>query len=356
MAPDPTESWPRERNRCAAASRCTTPPLAARLRRQAAFGGRRRGQTRRSRRPWMSLIPPRAQGRNANDPGRRVRATKPRSRSKRCLRARRRRSRARIAKALAGGDCAALRYCVGLILPARRDRPVVFELPEIAGAGGLVKAARALLAACAKGIVAPAEATEVMALITAIQAIETMGERKTRLIELERQQQACTAKASREEAAPYDRRASPPARLAHRRRKRFGVSASEIEKGIPAPRRVGCKSAVFNSMTRARSAKHPRAHSACRAFCAPYKNLHDPSGHQTVREIFSGLGERGGAALTAPSWRLIRGPPTDQLEPYPTEALVGEFDENWCERDFRECSKELMRGFEFERQAARACT
>jgi hypothetical protein len=194
-------------------------------------------------------------------------------------------TRALIAKALAG-DGAALRYCVGLILPARRDRPVVFELPEIAGAGDLVKAAYALLAACAQGIVSPAEATEVMALITAVQAIEKMGERETKLIELERRQQACSAKASREGAAPSDRRASTPARHASRRRKAFGVWASGIEKRIPAPRRVSCKSPVFNSFAAARA------------------------GHRTVQEIFLVPGEGGGAAVTAASGRPIRGPPT----------------------------------------------
>ena len=63
------------------------------------------------------------------------------------------------------GDGVALRFCLGRLLPARRDRPVAFDLPEIAGAGDLVKAARAILAACAGGVLSPREATDVMGLI-----------------------------------------------------------------------------------------------------------------------------------------------------------------------------------------------
>jgi hypothetical protein len=153
-----------------------------------------------------------------------------------------------IAKALAG-DWPALRFCVGLMLPARRDSPVTFDLPEIENAGDLVKAARALLAACAQGSVSPDEATEVMRVITAVRALEKMGERETRLIALEKRRLACEAKASRAEAAACERRAPPPARLASRRRQAFAVSGDEIEKGMPAAPRVACISPVFNSMT-----------------------------------------------------------------------------------------------------------
>jgi hypothetical protein len=190
-----------------------------------------------------------------------------------------------VAKALAG-DGVALRFCVGLLLPARRDRPVVFELPEIESAGDLVKAGRALLAACAEGIVSPGEATQVMDLITAVQAIAKMDDRETRLIALEKRQLACAAKTSRAEGAPCDRRASPPARLASRRRRAFDVSGCEIDKGTPARRRAACKSPVFNSFSTS------------------------GAGHRTAQKIFSILGEGGGAAVTAACTPTIRGPPT----------------------------------------------
>jgi hypothetical protein len=158
-------------------------------------------------------------------------------------------------------------------------------VPYSARARDLVKAAQALLAACAEGIVSPDEATQVMDLITAVQAIEKMGDVETRLIALEKRRQACAAKASREEAAQCDRRASPPARPLSRRRGAFGVSGREIEKGIPTPRRLAYKSPVFNSFSTT------------------------PAGHRTVQEIFSVLGEGGGAAATAASRRPVRGPP-----------------------------------------------
>src|ERR1700693_4101643 len=107
-----------------------------------------------------------------------------------------------IERALAG-DGATLRFCVGRLLPPRRDRPVAFDLPEIAGAGGLVEAARAIPAACAGGILSPREATEVMDLIAAVRAIE-MGCVQTSVTELERRLQASAAKAARDRAAQWD--------------------------------------------------------------------------------------------------------------------------------------------------------
>jgi hypothetical protein len=240
-----------------------------------------------------------------------------------------------IAKALAG-DSAALRFCVGRVLPARRDRPVVFELPEIASAGDLVKASQAVIAACAGGILTPAEARQVMDLITAAQAIRRMADLEKRVIELEGRQQARAAKASRAEAVPRERRASPPARAASRRRRVFGVSRYEIEKGIPAPSRVVCKSPVFNSTTRfvgwAKSAAAAERFIPCAArFCprggpsirvrtaraAPFAHPTRISGilarHRAVLEISLVLGDRGGAAVTTASTRPIRGPPAPLL-------------------------------------------
>jgi hypothetical protein len=154
-----------------------------------------------------------------------------------------------IDKALAG-DGVALRFCVGLILPARRDRPVVFDLPEIESAGDLVKAARALLAACAKGIVSPEEAKEVMDLIAAVQALEKMGDVEKAVIALERRRQALAAKNAFERAAHCNHGAARPARVGRSWREAFAVSGCESAKGIPTPRPAHSKSPVFNSPTR----------------------------------------------------------------------------------------------------------
>jgi len=74
-------------------------------------------------------------------------------------------TRKAVEKALEG-DMAALRLCLERILPARRDRPVAFELPKIATAADALEASSAVLAACAEGILSPSEAAEIMDLIT----------------------------------------------------------------------------------------------------------------------------------------------------------------------------------------------
>jgi hypothetical protein len=90
-----------------------------------------------------------------------------------------------IEKAL-GGDMTALRLCFERILPAKRDHPVGFEMPEIKTAGDAVKASSALLAACAAGTLSRSEAAEIMALVVAhIQLIEQV-EIEARITALEK--------------------------------------------------------------------------------------------------------------------------------------------------------------------------
>ena len=108
-----------------------------------------------------------------------------------------------IAKALAG-EWAALRYCMRLILPVQRDRPVMFDLPPIESAGDLVTASRAVLAACAEGILTPGEAAQVMDLIISARAIM---ETASRVAAWESRLQACEAEPSREPATPCEGRA-----------------------------------------------------------------------------------------------------------------------------------------------------
>jgi hypothetical protein len=72
-----------------------------------------------------------------------------------------------------GGDMPALRLCLDRILPARRDRPVTFEMPGIDSAADAKAASAALLAAVAAGNLTPSEAAEVGKLIDAyLKAIE----------------------------------------------------------------------------------------------------------------------------------------------------------------------------------------
>jgi hypothetical protein len=71
------------------------------------------------------------------------------------------------------GNLAALRLCFERLLPPRRDRAVVFELPDIQSAADGLAASSAVLSACAAGTLSPGEAANVMSLIqTHLRAIE----------------------------------------------------------------------------------------------------------------------------------------------------------------------------------------
>ncbi|MCJ2080169.1 DUF5681 domain-containing protein [Methylobacterium sp. J-090] len=72
-----------------------------------------------------------------------------------------------------GGDGPALRLCMERILPARKDRPVLFDMPPIETAADLSKATGAILDAVARGHVTPSEAASLGQLVTAhIRALE----------------------------------------------------------------------------------------------------------------------------------------------------------------------------------------
>ena len=63
------------------------------------------------------------------------------------------------------GDTTAMKLCLERILPARKDRPVQLQIPEIEGVQDLAKATMALLQAVAAGELTPAEAGEVAKLV-----------------------------------------------------------------------------------------------------------------------------------------------------------------------------------------------
>ena len=58
------------------------------------------------------------------------------------------------------GDTVALRLCLDRLAPARKDRPVLFQLPKIDTTGDVVRASSALLEAVASGELMPSEAAE----------------------------------------------------------------------------------------------------------------------------------------------------------------------------------------------------
>lgn len=71
------------------------------------------------------------------------------------------------------GDMTALRLCMDRLVPVRRDRPVMFDLPKIGGAGEVKAATEAVLVAVSSGELTPGEASEIGKLIDAhLKAIE----------------------------------------------------------------------------------------------------------------------------------------------------------------------------------------
>src|SRR6516164_10450663 len=75
-----------------------------------------------------------------------------------------------------GGDGPALRLCIERLAPARKDRPVWFDLPEMNEAKDAVNASAAIVAAVASGDLTPTEASELGKLVESyarvLQAIE----------------------------------------------------------------------------------------------------------------------------------------------------------------------------------------
>jgi hypothetical protein len=86
------------------------------------------------------------------------------------------------------GDTTALRLCIERILPARKDRPVSFDMPRIETVADSVKAAAALASAVADGELTPMEAAELSKVLDGYtRAVET-ADLAARLLRLEQAQ------------------------------------------------------------------------------------------------------------------------------------------------------------------------
>lgn len=86
------------------------------------------------------------------------------------------------------GDTAALRLCMDRIIPARRDRPVMFELPKIEKPADAVKASAAIVEAVADGTLTPAEAGELARVVEAFTRTVEAVDHDERISRLERHQ------------------------------------------------------------------------------------------------------------------------------------------------------------------------
>ena len=83
------------------------------------------------------------------------------------------------------GDPTALRLCIERILPQCRERAVKFALPPSESAADIAPAMKAVTSALADGMITPAEAATIAAVVdTFMRAIETSDfERRLRLVE-----------------------------------------------------------------------------------------------------------------------------------------------------------------------------
>ena len=83
------------------------------------------------------------------------------------------------------GDPTALRLCIERVLPQCRERAVKFALPPIESAADIAPAMKAVTSALAGGVITPAEAATIAAVVdTFVRAIETSDfERRLQLVE-----------------------------------------------------------------------------------------------------------------------------------------------------------------------------
>lgn len=88
-------------------------------------------------------------------------------------------------EAAKAGDMTAIRLVLERVLPARKDNPVTFDLPEMTGAQDAAKAMGAIMSAVAGGELTPSEATEAAKLVGIyIEALKT-ADLETRIKQLE---------------------------------------------------------------------------------------------------------------------------------------------------------------------------
>jgi hypothetical protein len=85
-----------------------------------------------------------------------------------------------------GGDGPAMRLCIERLAPARKDRPVWFDLPEMKEAKDAVKASAAIVAAVANGDLTPMEASELGKLVDSYARTLQTVEFEERLSKLEK--------------------------------------------------------------------------------------------------------------------------------------------------------------------------
>lgn len=86
------------------------------------------------------------------------------------------------------GDTTALRLCLERICPPRKDRPVVFKMPNTGTPAGLVKGMAAIVSAVAVGELTPGEGQALAALLEIQRKVIESESLEGRVAALEQQQ------------------------------------------------------------------------------------------------------------------------------------------------------------------------
>jgi hypothetical protein len=85
------------------------------------------------------------------------------------------------------GNLAALRLCLERLLPPRKDRPIIFTLPQLEGAEDLPQALKAILEAVARGEITPGEGQSLTMMLEAYRKGLETADLEARLTELEKE-------------------------------------------------------------------------------------------------------------------------------------------------------------------------
>jgi len=83
------------------------------------------------------------------------------------------------------GDMAALRLCMERIVPARKSRPVSFQIPNIESPEDVLTAMQAVIKSVADGVTAPEDAQSVMGLLEQTRRTQELVDIESRLQALE---------------------------------------------------------------------------------------------------------------------------------------------------------------------------
>jgi hypothetical protein len=84
-----------------------------------------------------------------------------------------------------GGDIQALRMCLERICPPRKDRPVLFDLPEMTTSKGASRVMAGIVEAVADGDITPDEASRVASIVEVYRKTLETSELEARLSALE---------------------------------------------------------------------------------------------------------------------------------------------------------------------------